>query len=74
MSGEMGEPGKMGEILNISLYRRTCENCVFWRPPEYKGAALVRDSKCEHIGGWTPVFYGRGPNRKMMCLEFKRKN
>lgn len=61
------------EPIKISSYRRTCENCTFWNPPQYRDGILVRDSSCGHPGGWTPVFYGRGPYREMKCKEFRRK-
>jgi hypothetical protein len=62
----------MGKVINLAdinldEYRRTCQNCDYWRPPEKLGANLVKDSRCGHPGGWTMNF------KTYTCNEFKRK-
>lgn len=62
----------MGDVVNINDYRPTCYNCTFWNPPEKDGNMILKDGRCEHPGGWTPVWYGPpGPYRKMKCGDFR---
>jgi len=76
----------MAEIIDVTPFleeqerrrkenARTCENCRFWVPPQYKDGHLIKDSCCGHPGGWTPRWIGPpGPYQKMECNEFKRRD
>lgn len=60
----------MAEIIEFQKYRRICENCAFWVPPEKDGNLIFRDSHCGHPGGWTARRTGI---YSIECNEFKRK-
>ena len=59
---------------HLQEYRRTCQNCRFWVPPEHKNGRLVKDSRCGHPGGWTAIWIGPPEiYQKMECREFTRR-
>lgn len=63
----------MAEIIDLQKHRRTCENCVYWKPPIKDGKIILRDSSCGYPGGWTARITGRYPYENLECNEFKSK-
>ena len=44
----------MGEIIDITKYFRTCQNCVWWAGPE----AFRAGHGCKKPGGWRAIIKG----------------